>query len=82
MRTSTTTKKNQTPETVTEVVPRFVSLNVAGDRVGLCARTIRRAIGRGELTGYKLGSALRVDLDELDAWVRSQALPTARAGAR
>ena len=38
---------------------------------GVCTRTIRRMISRGELTGYRLGQRLiLVDLNELDAALR------------
>ena len=57
---------------------RFASLQDAAEQVALHPRTLRRAISAGELTGYKFGKALRVRLDELDAWVESKAMPTAR----
>ncbi len=57
--------------------PAWVSLSVAAERVSLCDRTVRRAIARGELTGYKFGKAVRVRLDELDDWAASKAIPTA-----
>lgn len=60
------------------IVPLFISLAEAGIRVGLCERTVRRAIAAGELPGYKFGKAVRVRLDELDAWTESKAIPNAR----
>lgn len=62
-----------TPET-----PAWVPLPAAAERLSLCDRTIRRAISRGELRGYKFGKAVRVRLDELDAWAEGKAIPNAR----
>lgn len=66
----------------------YVSLDDGGTRTSLHPRTLRRAITAGELTGYRFGKALRVRLDELDAWAASKAMPNPRklapvkAGAR
>lgn len=68
--------------------PVYASLDTGGARVDLHPRTIRRAISAGELTGYRFGKALRIRLDELDAWAESKAMPNprnlrpVRAGAR
>lgn len=59
-----------------------ITVQAGGDRHGLHPRTIRRAISAGELPGYKIGRALRVRVDELDAWVRSKAIPNARTPRR
>ena len=61
-----------------EAPPAWVPLSAAAERVSLCERTLRRAISAGELPGYKIGKALRVRLDELDAWVMSKAMPDPR----
>lgn len=61
-----------------DVPPAWVSLGAGAVRVSLHERTIRRAISAGELTGYKFGKALRVRLDELDAWALSKAMPNPR----
>lgn len=61
-----------------ELKPVSVSLDDAGARHTLHPRTIRRAIAAGELPGYKVGSAVRVRVDELDAWMASKAIPNAR----
>jgi len=65
-----------------EVPPAWVSLAIAGDRLSLCERTIRRAIANGELPGFKFGKALRVRLDDLDRWAESKAIPNARTVAK
>lgn len=56
----------------------FSSLQDAAERIDLHPRTLRRAIAAGELPGYKFGRALRVRLDELDAWAESKAMPNPR----
>lgn len=61
-----------------EAPPAWVPLSTGAERVSLCERTLRRAISAGELPGYKFGKALRVRLDELDAWAMSKAMPHAR----
>lgn len=61
------------------VVPLFISLAEAGIRVGLCERTVRRAISTGELRGFKFGKAVRVRLDDLDLWAESKTIPNARS---
>lgn len=61
-----------------ETPPAWVPLPAAAERLSLCDRTIRRAISRGELRGYKFGKAVRVRLDELDAWAEGKAIPIAR----
>ena len=58
--------------------PTWVPLSVAGERLSLHERTIRRAITAGELPGYKIGKALRVRLDELDAWAAAKVMPNPR----
>jgi len=62
--------------------PLFTSLDAAGVRLDLHPRTIRRAIAAGELPGYKFGKALRVRLDELDAWAEAKAMPDPYNGRR
>ena len=56
----------------------FSSLQDAAERIDLHPRTLRRAIAAGELPACKFGSALRVRLDELDAWAESKAMPNPR----
>ena len=56
----------------------FSSLQDAAERINLHPRTLRRAIDAGDLPAYKFGSALRVRLDDLDAWAESKAIPNPR----
>lgn len=80
---TTTTRNTTAPQPADrlapgETPPAWVPLSAAAERVSLCERTLRRAISAGELTGYKFGKALRVRLDELDAWAESKAMPDPR----
>lgn len=55
----------------TPIPRRYASLDDAAEYAGCGARTIRRLISAGELTGYRLGKRLlRINLDELDAAMR------------
>jgi hypothetical protein len=51
-------------------------------RVGLCARTLSRAIERGELTKYRQGIRVYVDANEVDAWAVRRASITPERVAR
>ena len=51
---------------------RMLTLQVAAEAGSVVPRTIRRAIARGELTGYHVAGAVRVDAAELTAWLRSR----------
>ncbi|WP_157237143.1 helix-turn-helix domain-containing protein [Promicromonospora sukumoe] len=46
---------------------RLVSLRDAAEVFGVSVKTIRRRIADGTVTGYRIGSLIRVDLDELRA---------------
>ncbi|MFC9997034.1 helix-turn-helix transcriptional regulator [Nocardia sp. NPDC127526] len=48
--------------------PRYVSLETAAEQWGISARTLRRRISDGTITGYRVPGtrAVRVDLNELD----------------
>lgn len=49
---------------------RYASLQDAAKYAAAAEVTIRRMIARGELTRYKVGRVLRVDLAELDEAMR------------
>jgi excisionase family DNA binding protein len=57
---------------------RYASLAKAAQYADCNERTLRRHIASGELTGYRLGRVIRVDLNELDEWLRP--IPTVKAG--
>lgn len=67
--------------------PAWLSLEAAGVYLGIHPRTLRRAIERGEVTGYMFGhpraagpgtKAVRVKLADVDRWAESRAMPNAR----
>jgi excisionase family DNA binding protein len=63
--------------TTTTQARRYASLDEAAEYLGCGARTIRRMIAAGEITGYRVGKRmLRVDLDDVDATMRP--IPSAR----
>jgi excisionase family DNA binding protein len=57
---------------------RYASLAKAAAYADCNERTLRRHIAKGELTGYRLGRVIRIDLNELDAWMAP--VPTVKAG--
>jgi len=59
---------------------RWATLAHAAESIGVSERTLRRMIAAGRVTGYRAGPRLiRVDLNELDAVLRS--IPTAGGAA-
>lgn len=46
---------------------RLVSLRDAAEVFGVSVKTLRRRIADGTVTGYRIGTLIRVDLDELRA---------------
>lgn len=67
----------------------FVSVYDAATHTGTHHTTIRRAIAAGELRGYKMAvgpltakrQGVRVRIADLDRWVESKAIPSARTPA-
>jgi excisionase family DNA binding protein len=57
---------------------RYASLAKAAAYADCNERTLRRHIASGDLTGYRLGRVIRIDLEELDAWLTP--VPTVKAG--
>jgi excisionase family DNA binding protein len=57
---------------------RYASLAKAAEYADCNERTLRRHIASGDLTGYRLGRVIRIDLNELDAWLAP--VPTVKAG--
>lgn len=52
---------------------RWANLSKAADHAGYTRRTIERWIREGRLPSYKVGRAIRVDLNELDQFIESNA---------
>jgi excisionase family DNA binding protein len=48
----------------TIALPRLLTVDEVADALGICARTVRRLIARGELATHRLGRAVRVAEDD------------------
>jgi excisionase family DNA binding protein len=61
-----------------ETRTRYLTADQVGLRLGFTGRTVRRWVRDGDLPAIKLGSArqspLRVDADELEAWLEARHL--------
>jgi excisionase family DNA binding protein len=57
---------------------RYASLAKAAEYADCSDKTLRRRIATGELTGYRLGRDIRIDLNEIDEWLTP--IPTVKAG--
>lgn len=53
-----------------QVAPRFFTMRNAAAYSGLSVRTLERAVRQGELTLYRVGRRILIDLVDLDQWVR------------
>ena len=49
---------------------RLLTIAQAGERVQLSRWTLRRAIERGELEGFRFGRRIRVSEAGLEAWIK------------
>lgn len=59
---------------------QYESLEAAAERLDVHPRSLRRAIARGELTGYRFGrKMIRIDREDVDALL--QPIPTASAAS-
>jgi len=62
---------------------RLLTLKQAAERVQLSPWTMRRAIDRGELAGFRFGRRIRVSEEALDAWIRDGLIePSDSSGSR
>ena len=55
---------------------RYVSTQKAAEYADCSYKTIRRLISNGQITGYRVGRVIRVDLNELDEALKP--IPTTR----
>lgn len=53
-------------------LPRLLTLKQAAEELGLPVWTLRRAIWDGELAQMRIGRGIRVDRDDLEAWLARQ----------
>lgn len=51
---------------------RYASLARAAQYADCHERTLRRHIAAGDLSEYRLGRVVRVDLNEIDAWLAGE----------
>jgi excisionase family DNA binding protein len=55
----------------------LLSVNETAELLGVSTKQVRRLIARGELPAVQLGgrgSAIRIDREELEAWLYSEAV--------
>jgi excisionase family DNA binding protein len=61
---------------MSEITPRYISIEKAAAALDTSPRTVRRLIASGELKGYRVGKRLlRIDVNDLEAITRR--IPTA-----
>ena len=51
---------------------KMITVAEAAERLGLARSTVYGMIDEGSLPGFRLGGAVRVDEDELEAWKESR----------
>lgn len=69
--TKDTTTRTPTPPSRRR---ELVSIQEVADHLGVAPVTVRRLIAAGKLRGYRVGHAVRLDLNEVDADL--QQIPT------
>lgn len=75
-----TGRRNVKPVETAAAPRRLVGLAQAAKYADVSTRTLRRYIGQGRLTGYRVGPRLlKVDLNEIDRLAKP--IPTARRPA-
>lgn len=57
----------------------LIDIPAAAERLGTSERHVRELIYRREIPYTKVGRLVRLDLDELDAWVDAHRVPAASA---
>jgi excisionase family DNA binding protein len=50
----------------------LLTIAETGTRLNLNERTVRRLIARGDLPAVRLGNSIRVDPDDLEAWLEER----------
>ena len=55
---------------------QWLSVDEAADAVCLSSKTIRRAIDRGELKASKVRNRVRINVNDVEAWLRDNPAPT------
>jgi excisionase family DNA binding protein len=67
---------------VDQAAPNFVTIPIVVERTKLGDKQIRRAVERGELRSYKIGSWTRLLWSDVIAWVECHRRQPARKTAR
>jgi excisionase family DNA binding protein len=57
--------------------PEFLGVTAAAAILGVTGITIRRAIDRGELRGFRIGRKVLIKRDEFRAWLESVCVTSA-----
>ena len=52
-------------------LPHLIDVATLAEHLGLTERTIRRKVADGEIPHYKLGTSIRFDPVEIDAWLQA-----------
>jgi excisionase family DNA binding protein len=50
-------------------IPRLLTLKAAAEELGVKVWTLRRAIWDGELPQVRIGKSIRIDRNDLEAWL-------------
>lgn len=53
-------------------LPRLLTLKQAAEELGVKLSTLRSAIWNGELPQVRLGRSVRIDSNDLEAWIERQ----------
>ena len=54
-----------------QLEPRYISLDQASSYTQLSTKTLRRAIKAGRLQCHRIGRRIRIELVELERWIRA-----------
>jgi excisionase family DNA binding protein len=65
-----TTSTSSSSSSGKAVLPRLLSVDAVAEQLGMCAKTIRRLIDRGELRAHRFGRAIRVSEDDLAVFIK------------
>jgi excisionase family DNA binding protein len=52
-------------------LPHLIDVATLAEHLGLTERTIRRKVAQGEIPHYKIGSSIRFDPGEIEAWLEA-----------
>jgi excisionase family DNA binding protein len=55
------------------VTGQLLTARVVAQRLGLCTETVLAWVRDGRLPAFRLGRAIRIPEDQLDAWLQAQA---------